>query len=138
MKVVGHHILVGDYSFCKLANMDEKQRESEDPPHVVSREMKPCVMMDLNLRALTAPTNKEDGERDEEQEDMWNQVESINEAAIVEHAIVHTVGIYRLFVATKSQGHSTRFPHATPTISNIPHEHSWDLEIKKSRNIDTK
>lgn len=44
-------------------------------------------------------TNEEDGEGDEEQEDMRNQVESIHEAGIVQHAICHTVGV--AFVATK-------------------------------------
>lgn len=48
--------LVGDDSFCELADVDEQQREGEDPPQVVSGEMKPCVVMDLNLRALAAPT----------------------------------------------------------------------------------
>lgn len=44
-------------------------------------------------------TNEEDGEGDEEQEDMRNQVESIHEARIIQHAIFHTVG--SAVVATK-------------------------------------
>ena len=53
---VGGVSLVGDDSFCKLADVDEEQREGEDPPHVVSGEVKPRVVMDLDLRALTSPT----------------------------------------------------------------------------------
>lgn len=48
--------LVGDDALCELADVDKQQREGEDPSHVVAGEMKPCVMMDLDLGALTAPT----------------------------------------------------------------------------------
>lgn len=48
--------LVGDDALGELADVDEQQREGEDPPQVVSGEMKPRVVMDLDLRALTAPT----------------------------------------------------------------------------------
>lgn len=58
-------------------------------------------------------TNEEDGEGDEEQEDMRNQVESIHEAGIVQYALCHTVGV--AFVATKWQGPATiRLLHMSP------------------------
>lgn len=56
MKLLSEVSLVGDDALCKLADMDEKQWEGEDPSQVVAGEMKPCVMMDLHLGALTAPT----------------------------------------------------------------------------------
>lgn len=58
-------------------------------------------------------TNEEDGEGNEEQEDMRNQVESIHEARIVQHAIFHTVG--SAVVATKWQGPSAiQLLHMSP------------------------
>lgn len=51
-------------------------------------------------------TNEEDGEGDKEQEDMGNQVESIHETAIVQHALPHAVGTGAV-IATKWQGHAT-------------------------------
>lgn len=56
---------------------------------------------------IPPPTDEEDGEGDEEQEDMGNQVESVHEAAIVQHAHLHAVGIDTLVVAAKRQGHAT-------------------------------
>lgn len=56
---------------------------------------------------LLKHTNKQDGEGDEEQEDMRNQVESIHKAAIIQHAIIYTVGVCNVLVSAKCQGHST-------------------------------
>lgn len=53
-----------------------------------------------------SPTDEEDGEGDEEQEDMGNQVERVHEAAIVQHALLHAVGIGTVVDATKRQGHA--------------------------------
>lgn len=47
---------VGDDALRKLADMDEEQQEGEDPPQVVTGEMEPRVVMDLDLRRLAAPT----------------------------------------------------------------------------------
>lgn len=55
-------------------------------------------------------TDEEDGEGDEEQEDMRNQVESVHEAAIVEHALCHVVGTGFVFTAAERQGHATVRP----------------------------
>lgn len=52
-------------------------------------------------------TNEEDREGDEEQEDMGNQDKSVHEAAIVQHAICHTVSIGAVLAAAKGQGHAT-------------------------------
>lgn len=59
--------LVGDEALGELADVDEEQREGEDPPQVVAGEVKPCVVMDLDLGALAAPpcqanTNTSSGE----------------------------------------------------------------------------
>lgn len=56
---------------------------------------------------IPSPTYEEDREGDKEQEDMGNQVESVHEAAIVQHAIRHTVGIATIVAAAKRQGHAT-------------------------------
>ena len=47
---------VGHDALGELAHVDEEQREGEDPSHVVSGEVKPRVVMDLDFGALTAPT----------------------------------------------------------------------------------
>lgn len=54
-----------------------------------------------------SPTDEEDGEGDEEQEDVGNEVESVHEAAIVQHAVRHVVGIEMVVIAAKRQGHAT-------------------------------
>lgn len=48
--------LVGDDALRELADVDEEQREGEDPSQVVAGEMKPRVVVDLDLGALAAPT----------------------------------------------------------------------------------
>ena len=65
------------------------------------------------------PTNEKDGEGDEEQEDMGNQVEGVHEASIVQHTILHTVGIEILVVATKRQGHATSSTQAWSQSVNV-------------------
>lgn len=72
------------------------------------------------LSPKQSPTDEEDGEGDEEQEDVGHQIESVHEAAIVQDALVHAVGIDTCFVATKRQGHA-------PTQSE-----EWIQKIKKS------
>jgi len=52
-----------------------------------------------------SPTDEEDGEGDEEQEDVGHQVEGVHEAAIVEHAALHAVGVERLVVSAEREGH---------------------------------
>lgn len=52
-------------------------------------------------------TDEEDREGDEEQEDVGNEVESVHEAAIVQDAIRHVVGIEMVVIAAKRQGHAT-------------------------------
>ena len=54
-----------------------------------------------------SPTDEEDREGDEEQEDVGNKVESVHEAAIVQDAIRHVVGIEMVVIAAKRQGHAT-------------------------------
>ena len=54
-----------------------------------------------------SPTDEEDREGDEEQEDVGNEVESVHEAAIVQDAIRHVVGIEMVVIAAKRQGHAT-------------------------------
>lgn len=56
--------LVGHDALCKLADVDKQQWEGEDPSHVVPREMKPCVMMDLDFGALTSPACDADRDRE--------------------------------------------------------------------------
>lgn len=64
------------------------------------------------VRQFSSRTNEEDGEGDEEQKDMRNQVESVHEAAIVQHAVLHAVGIGAVLVAAKRRGHATtQLPH---------------------------
>lgn len=58
------------------------------------------------MRPLPSPTDEEDGEGDEEQENVGNQVESVHEAAIVQHALRHTVGVDSVVAAAKGQGHA--------------------------------
>lgn len=48
--------LVGDDALREFADVDEEQREGEDPSQVVAGEMKPRVVVDLDLGALAAPT----------------------------------------------------------------------------------
>lgn len=50
-------------------------------------------------------TNEEDGERDEEEEDMWHHVERVEEAAVVQDAAVHVVGRRVVLVPAECQGH---------------------------------
>lgn len=71
--------------------------------------------MCVHVCPFPSPTDEEDGEGDEEQEDMGNQVESVHEAAIVQHARVHAVGVDTRVVAAKRQGHATaaRLLHAS-------------------------
>lgn len=54
-----------------------------------------------------SPTDEEDGEGDEKQEDMGDQVDGVHEAAIVEDAMRHAVGVVTLFTAAERQGHAT-------------------------------
>lgn len=54
-------------------------------------------------RRLSSRTNEEDGEGDEEQKDMRNQVKSVHKAAVVQHAVLHAVGT--VLVAAERQGH---------------------------------
>lgn len=61
----------------------------------------------IHLRCVPSPTDEEDGEGNEEQEDMGNQVESVHETAIVQHALLHAVGIDTFVIAAKRQGHAT-------------------------------
>lgn len=66
-------------------------------------------------RLSPQPTNEEDGEGDEEQEDVGDQVEGVHEAAIVEHALLHAVGVDASVVdasvvAAKRQGHAPDRP----------------------------
>lgn len=61
----------------------------------------------IHVCQFPSPTDEEDGEGDEEQKDMGDQVESVHEAAIVQHALLHAVGIDTLVVAAKRQGHAT-------------------------------
>lgn len=69
---------------------------------------------ELHVCRFLSRTDEEDGEGDEEQEDMGDQVESVHEAAIVQHAAVHAVGISTVVVAAKRQGHATARPlHAS-------------------------
>lgn len=51
-------------------------------------------------------TDEEDGEGDEEQEDMGNQIESVHKTAIVQHTLLHAVGLDTV-IAAKRQGHAT-------------------------------
>lgn len=55
----------------------------------------------LSENVRPSPTDEEDGEGDEEQENMGNQVESVHEAAIVQHALRHTVGVDSVVAAAK-------------------------------------
>lgn len=48
--------LVGDDALRKLADVDKEQQEGKDPPHVVTGEMQPGVVMDLDLGWLASPT----------------------------------------------------------------------------------
>lgn len=75
------------------------------------------------IDVIEPPTDEEDGEGDEEQEDVGNQVESVHEAAIVQHALVHAVGIDIVVVAAKRQGHATTgaAPHK-PRVSLWKHD----------------
>lgn len=50
-------------------------------------------------------TDEEDGERDEEEEDMWHHVERVEEAAVVQDPAVHVVGRRVVLVPTECQGH---------------------------------
>ncbi len=61
----------------------------------------------MTVHQFPSPTNEEDGKSDEEQEDMGNQIKSVYKAAIVEHAVSHTVGIDMAVIATKRHGHAT-------------------------------
>ena len=51
-------LLVGDDALGDLAHVDEEEGEGEDPAQVVSREVEPRVVVDLDLGALTAPAWK--------------------------------------------------------------------------------
>lgn len=53
------------------------------------------------LANTEGPTDEEDGEGDEEQEDVRHQVEGIHEAAVVEHAQRHAVGVVTLLAAAE-------------------------------------
>lgn len=50
------HSPVGHDALGDLADEDEEEDEGEDPAQVVSREVQPCAVMDVNLGTLTAPT----------------------------------------------------------------------------------
>lgn len=52
-----------------------------------------------------ALTDEEDGEGDEEQEDVRHHVERVHEAAVVEDALVHPVGVRVVLAAAEGQGH---------------------------------
>lgn len=52
-----------------------------------------------------ALTNEEDGKGDEEQKNMWDHIESIKEAAVVQNAPVHVVGWRVILIPTERQGH---------------------------------
>jgi len=58
-------------------------------------------------------TDEQDGEGDEEEEDVGHQVEGVHEAAVVEHAPLHAVGILPRVIAAEGQGHAHRLigPH---------------------------
>lgn len=79
MKLLSEVSLVGDDALCKLADMDEKQWEGEDPSQVVAGEMKPCVMMDLHLGALTAPTWERQTDKQTRQTLLRKKKNSLNE-----------------------------------------------------------
>lgn len=75
----------------------------------ISPELRLVLFTTLDSRrspvgGVSSPTDEEDGEGDEEQEDVGHQVESVHEAAIVQRAVFHAVGIV---VAAKRQGHAT-------------------------------
>jgi len=53
-------------------------------------------------------TNEEDREGNEEKKYMWDEVEGVDEAAVVQDSIVHTVGITTPVIPTERQGHVTR------------------------------
>lgn len=73
IKCVSEVSLVGDDALCELTDVDKQQREGEDPPQVVAGEMKPCVMMDLDLGALAAPTWQTETERGGKNEGRHDQ-----------------------------------------------------------------
>lgn len=47
---------IGHDALCYFTHDDEEQDEGEDPAEVVSGEVKPSAVMDVNLGALTPPT----------------------------------------------------------------------------------
>lgn len=65
----------------------------------------------LHQKSSGRPTDEEDGEGDEEQEHMRNEVEGVHEAAVVQHALLHAVGTDVLVVATKGKGHAFSSNH---------------------------
>lgn len=59
-----------------------------------------CVLWDRE----ETPTNEEDRKGAEEQEDMWHQSKSVQEAAIVQNPAVHIVGRWVVVISTEGQG----------------------------------
>lgn len=73
------------------------------------------------------PTDEEDGEGDEEQEDVGHQVKGVHEAAVVEHAQRHAVGVVALLAAAERQGHAalcTAAAHTYATQRNTSQQHT--------------
>lgn len=60
-----------------------------------------------DVAILYSPTDEEYGEGDEEQEDVRNQVEGVHETAVVQHALLHAVGVDTLVVAAEREGHAS-------------------------------
>jgi len=92
-------------ALCDFTHQDEEQHEGQDPAQVVPREVEPRAVVDVYLGALTAPSDEEDGESDEEQEDVRHHVERVHEATVVEDALVHPVGGRVVLAAAEGQGH---------------------------------
>lgn len=76
-------------------------------------------------------TDEEDGEGDEEQEDMGNQVESVHEAAIVEYVARHAVANGTIFTAAERQSHAEQLH--THQQSNWKKEEDENTQISKHK-----
>lgn len=93
-------------------------------------------------RLSPQPTNEEDGEGDEEQEDVGDQVEGVHEAAIVEHALLHAVGVDASVVdasvvAAKRQGHAPDRP-LHPSLGSTwggEHQHNDTMSEHNLRGV---
>ena len=49
------HLRIRNYALCYFTHMYEQEGECQDPPQVVSREVQPGIVVNLDFGALASP-----------------------------------------------------------------------------------